>query len=312
VELRELEAFVVLATELHFGHAAARLYVGTPTLSERIRRLERELGTSLFTRSTRRVTLTPAGEELLPWAKAILDDVSSAQAAVKRVAGGEAGTVRLGITPPVAPILAPHLIEAFAEQAPAANVAVERMWLPTLSDALTADEIDVAITCGLIPERERIASEVFCAERLHVGLRPDHRLAERPEVALADLAHDVLGAISPNLFPAWALCQQQALDAAGIAPPTVVLSDTDLSAARWTEQTNVEWVLLIPSLTNGYTDTVIRPVEPLQLVPFTLQWNPRRANTNAVAGFVHTALSAPLPPGWYAQPGHHAYRPTGH
>ena len=310
VEFRELEAFVTVAGELHFGRAATRLHLSAPSLSALIRRLERELGTPLFTRTTRRVALTAAGEELLARAKTILDDVSSAQAAVRRVGAGEAGTVRIGITPPVAPVLAPHLIQAFAGPAPEVSVDLQRMWLTALIPALAAGDIDVAITCGLIPEPDGIATEVFCAEPLVVGLRPDHRLADRSALALADLAQDVLGAISPDLFPAWALCQRQALDGAGVAPPTALLSDTDLAAARWTEQAGVDWVLLIPSLTSGHTNTVIRPVEPLQLVPFTLQWNPRRAATNAVARFVDTALSAPLPPGWHTQPGHVTHWPT--
>lgn len=298
VEFRELDAFVAVATELHFGRAATRLHFGTPSLSALIRRLEQELGAPLFTRTTRRVALTTAGEELLPRAKTILDEVNDAQAAVRRVAAGEAGTVRVGITPPVAPVLAPHLIEAFAALNPEVSVHLQRMWLTKLTPALAASDIDVAITCGLIPEPEGITSEVFCAEPLLVGLRRDHRLADRSALALSDLAHDVLGAISPDLFPAWALSQQQALDAAGVAPPTVPLSDTDLNAARWTEQAEVDWVLLIPSLTSGHANTEICPVEPLQLVPFTLQWNPHRAKNNAVARFVQAALSAPLPPGW--------------
>lgn len=110
VELRQLEAFVAVATELHFGRAAERLHLAAPTLSELIRRLERELGTPLFTRTTRRVALTSAGAELLVRSKGILDEIA---AAVRRVAGGDAGTVRLGITPPVAPVLAPHLISRF-------------------------------------------------------------------------------------------------------------------------------------------------------------------------------------------------------
>jgi DNA-binding transcriptional LysR family regulator len=65
VELRQLEAFVAVATELHFGRAAERLHVAPPTLSELIRRLERELGTPLFTRTTRQVAMTSAGAELL-------------------------------------------------------------------------------------------------------------------------------------------------------------------------------------------------------------------------------------------------------
>ena len=310
VEVRELEAFVAVAAERHFGRAATRLHLGTPSLSELVRRLERELGTPLFTRTTRRVALTSAGEELLARAETILDEVSSAKAAVQRIAAGEAGTVRIGITPPVAPILAPHLIRAFSANAPAIKVELQRLWLTNLTAALGAGDIDVAITCGLIPEPDGIASAIFCAEPLLIGIRPTHRLAERASLALADLVQDVLGVTPPDLFPAWALCQQQALDAAGIAPHTVLLADTDLSAARWTEQTDVDWILLIPSLTSGHTNTVIRPVEPLQLVPFTLQWDPGRAKTYAVSRFVHAARSAPLPPGWHVQPGHHSYLPS--
>jgi DNA-binding transcriptional LysR family regulator len=293
MELRQLEAFVAVATELHFGRAAERLHIAAPTLSELIRRLERELGTPLFTRTTRQVAITSAGAELLARSKVILDQVAAAKAAVRRVTGGEAGTVRLGITPPAAPVLAPHLISLFAAEAPQVTVELQRMWLPELLGAVVTGDIDVALTCGPVPEPARIATEVFCAEPLLVGLRPDHRLASRDTIALSELAHEVLGIAPEALFPAWVLAQRQALDTAGIAPPTIELADTDLAAIRWADQPNIDWILLIPSLAAAR-----------QLVPFTLQWNPSRAHTMAVARFVHCALAADLPPGWHTQPDH--------
>ena len=308
MELRELEAFVAVATELHFGRAAARVHLGTPTLSELIRRLEQQLGTCLFTRTTRRVSLTSAGEELLERAKMILDEVTSAESAVRRVAAGEQGTVRVGVSPPVTPILAPHLLAQFSAGAPQVTVDLRRLWLPRLTVALAEGAIDVAITCGLIPEVDGIDSEVFCAEPLLVGLRPDHPLADRPAVELDDLTDQVLGLSPPDLFPAWALSQRQVLDATGINPPTVTLADADLAATRWEEQPQVDWILLIPSLTIGHTNTVVRKVTPLQLVPYTLQWNPRSASTHAIARFVHTALTAELPLGWYTQPAHQGHK----
>jgi DNA-binding transcriptional LysR family regulator len=301
VELRELEAFVAVASELHFGRAAERLYISAPSLSELIQRLERDLGTPLFTRTTRRVAITSAGAELLTRAKTILDEVDAAQAAVQRVVGGEAGTVRLGITPPVAPTLAPHLVRLFKAQAPQVTVVTRRMWMPGLIDALAIGDVDVAITCGLPSEPDDTASEVFCGEPLLVGVRQDHRLADRQSVALAELSNDVLGTPA-DLFPAWVLSQRQALDEAGIAPPTVALEDTDLAAAQWVDQDSVDWVLLIASLTGTHRRTVFLPVDPQQLVPFTLQWNPSRASTTAVARFVEAALSAELPPGWQSLP----------
>ncbi len=305
MELRQLEAFVAVATELHFGRAAERLHIAAPTLSELIRRLERELGTPLFTRTTRQVALTGAGAELLTRSKVILDDVAAAaKAAVRRVAGGETGTVRLGVTPPAAPVLAPHLIDLFAAEAPQVTVDLQRMWLPTLLDAVVTGDIDVALTCGLIPAPAGVAAEVFCAEPLLVGLRPGHRLTSREAVALPELAHEVLGTAPQALFPAWALAQRQALAAAGVDPPATELSGADLAAIRWADQPGIDWILLIPSLTQSHTETVIRPVTPRQLMPFTLQWNPSRAHTMAVARFVHRALTADLPPGWHTQPDH--------
>jgi DNA-binding transcriptional LysR family regulator len=304
VELRQLEAFVAVAAELHFGRAADRLHMAAPTLSELIRRLERELGAPLFTRTTRQVSITSAGAELLARSKLILDEVAAARAAVRRVAGGEAGTVRLGITPPAAPVLAPHLISLFAAEAPQVTVELRRMWLPDLLGAVISGDIDVALTCGPAPEPAGVASEVFCAEPLLAGLRPDHRLASRETVMLSDLEHEVLGTAPEALFPAWALAQRQALDTAGVSPPTIELADTDLAAIRWADQSDVDWILLIPSLAAAHTQTAIRPVAPRQLVPFTLQWNPSRAHTAAVARFVRCALAGDLPPGWHTQPDH--------
>ncbi|HEV2633565.1 MAG TPA: LysR family transcriptional regulator [Actinocrinis sp.] len=307
MELRQLEAFAAVAAELHFGRAAERLHLGQSTLSDLIRRLERELGAPLFTRTTRRVTLTSAGAELQTRAKVILEEVAAATAAVRRVAGGEGGTVRVGISPPVAPMLAPYLREVFADQVPGVEVQLERMWLPSLTGAVADGTVDMAITCGIIPEPAGIVGEVFAAEPLLVGLRPGHRLAGRDGVRLADLAEDVFGRTRPGLFPAWALCQRQALETAGVEPRVSIdLEDTDLAATRWHEQPEIDWIMLIGSLTAAHagTTTVIRPVEPLLPVPFTLHWSPERAQTNAVARFVHTALTADLPPGWLTQSGH--------
>jgi DNA-binding transcriptional LysR family regulator len=304
VEVRQLEAFVAVATELHFGRAAERLYMGQPALSGLIRRLEGELGTRLFTRTTRQVELTGAGEELLGRSKAILDDIAAAAAAVQAVTAGEIGTVRLGITPPVAPVLAPHLCRVFADQAPEITVAVEPMWLPELTYGIVSGQIDVAVTCGRIPGPYGVVNVAFCAEPLLVGLRPGHRLAGQDSVRLADLAQDVLGRTREHIFPAWATCQRQALEAVAVNPPSVPLEDADLSAARWLDQPGIDWIMLIGSLTSTHIATVIKPVTPARPAPFTLQWNPGRVRIPAVSRFVRAVLTADPPPGFVTQPGH--------
>ncbi|MCW2654491.1 MAG: transcriptional regulator, LysR family [Mycobacterium sp.] len=276
----------------------------SPTLSELVRRLEREVGTPLLTRTTRRVALTGAGFELLGRAKVIIDDVAAATAAVRRVAHGDAGTVQLGITPPVAPVLAPHLAAALQDQAPEVHLVVRRMWLPDLVRAVADGTVDVSITCGLVPDPPGVVGEVFCGEPLLVVLRDSHRLAHQDSVKLADLARNRLGIPSDGLFPAWALAQRQALDQAAISPPMAELAASDLSATTWTSQSELDWIITTAALAGSTPGTVIRPISPLTLMPHQLQWNPDRAQTAAVARFVHLALTLDVPPGWHTQPAH--------
>jgi DNA-binding transcriptional LysR family regulator len=198
VELRQLEAFVVLADELHFGRSAHRLGLGQPTLSDLIRRLERELGTPLFVRTTRRVTLTEAGQVLLDHSRTVLSVVGEARAAVAAVGAGETGLVRLGFTPPVAPVLAPHLVAGFAEAAPGVRLEQAQLWLPSLQHALAERVVDVALTCGVFEATVGTETALFAAEPLLVALRPEHPLARATSVDLQDLSTDRLGVTDPS------------------------------------------------------------------------------------------------------------------
>jgi DNA-binding transcriptional LysR family regulator len=300
VELRQLEAFVAVATELHFGRAAEKLHIGQPTLSDMMRRLEREVGTPLLTRNTRRVVLTAAGADLLERAKSILNEVAIAGAAVKRIAQGEAGTVRLGITPLAAPILVKHLCEVLGSRAPDVDLIVTRMWLFHLQEALVEESVDVAITCGIVPDPPHAVSEVICAEPLLASVRPDHRLAHLPELDLTELAHETMGIQSDLLFPAWVMAQRQVLESAQISPPTVQLADNHVSAAAWPAQTDVDWILTTGSIVEDGMAAVVRPVTRPRFVPYTLQWIPGRAPTEAVNRFISMAREDPavIPPGW--------------
>jgi DNA-binding transcriptional LysR family regulator len=301
VKLLQLEAFVAVATELHFGRAAERLRIGQPALSDRIRRLETEFGTPLLNRTTRRVTLTPAGTELLTHAVAILNEVAAADVAVQRVVGGRTGTVRVGISPPAGHVLIPHLIAVFGETAPNAVVDVRRMWLPHLRKALVDQSVDVLITCGVIPDPPHGVTEVLCHEPLSVSVRRNHRLADRSGVPLSELAHERLGIAGEPLFPAWVSTQRQALQAAGVDPPMVELDDNHVSAGQWPAQPDVDWILTIGSLTDPDMDAVVLPIEPPRTIPFVLQWIPDRNADRTVESFVRAALDdSAVPPGWSA------------
>lgn len=298
VELRQLEAFVAVASELHFGRAAEKLHMGQPTLSDLVRRLEREMGTPLLTRTTRRVALTSAGAELRQRAKTILAEVAAATAVVKQWADGDVGTVRLGITPPVAAALPGHLAAVLHHEAPGIDLVMRRMWLNDLRSALVDGQVDVAMTCGPVPAQLGVVSEVVCGEPLFVGLRTDHRLTTRDEVDLVDLAGETLGMHSDALFPTWVLAQKRTLRIAGVRPPVVELADTDVSAWKWLTQSNVDWIFTTTSAAAPGVAAAIRPVAAEHTAETMLHWLPGREPDTAVRRFVRLALSAQLPAGF--------------
>lgn len=226
----KLEAFVAVATELHFGRAAETLHMSQPTLSELVRRLEREMGTTLLTRTTRRVAVTSAGAELLARAKAIVNDVSAATAAVRRVATVRPGPSGWASCPNVEPVLAPHVADALQRHAPNVTLEVRRMWPPDLQLAVADGTVDVAITCGFVADPPGVVGEVLCGESVLVALRSTHRLAERDSIAWTDLVGESFGIPSASLFPDWSSAQRRVLDRAGISPPMVELESTDVGA----------------------------------------------------------------------------------
>ena len=115
--LARLSCFIAVAEELHFGRAAERLHMTQPPLSRQIQQLEAELGVQLIDRTTRSVTLTPAGVAFLPDARRILQLAEGAALTVKRVPAGDLGTVVVGFTAASAHAVLPRLLERGREQA---------------------------------------------------------------------------------------------------------------------------------------------------------------------------------------------------
>ena len=98
IELRHLRYFIAVAEELHFGHAAARLNISQPPLSQQIQILEQQIGARLLARTNRSVSLTPAGKQFLADSRQILSQVDDAAARAARLHQGETGELRIGFT----------------------------------------------------------------------------------------------------------------------------------------------------------------------------------------------------------------------
>ncbi|MBE3011487.1 LysR family transcriptional regulator [Microbispora sp. NEAU-D428] len=143
--LAQLHAFVVLAEELHFSHAAARLGIAQPPLSQQIRRLEDKVGHALFSREPGRVALTAAGRELLPAARRALTDLADGLAAARAVGSGRAGRLRVGFAASLALTVLPGLLRAFRERFPDVRLDIHEMTTAPQIAALRDKAIDVGL-----------------------------------------------------------------------------------------------------------------------------------------------------------------------
>lgn len=145
MQLRQLVYFVAVAETRHFGHAAQRVHVAQPSLSQQIRALEHELGADLFHRARGNIALTDAGEALLPLARRMLADADNARVEVQEIAGLRRGRVRLGATPSLCAALVPRVLAAFHRRHPGIQLFIEEGGSRDLVSQLATGSLDLAL-----------------------------------------------------------------------------------------------------------------------------------------------------------------------
>jgi DNA-binding transcriptional LysR family regulator len=185
--LARLSCFIAVAEELHFGRAAERLHMTQPPLSRQIQQLETELGVQLIDRTTRSVTLTPAGVAFLPDARRILQLAESAALTVRRVPAGDLGTVVVGFTAASAHAVLPRLLEQTRSILPDVKLELREMVSSVQVEALMSGEIDLGMARPPL-KRPGIVSRPLLHEQLVAALPAGHPLAEQArELTLNDL-----------------------------------------------------------------------------------------------------------------------------
>ena len=184
--LSQLRTFVTIAENKHFGTAAAKLGISQPSLSQALVALEQGLGIQLIERSTRRVIVTPAGEQLLPYAKATLDAADAFLAHSRGTHGTLIGPLTIGIIPTIAPYVLPGLLTATAEQYPELEPHIVEDQTRHLLQMLRDGQIDVAVM-ALPAESTGVAEVPLYHEDFAVVVPEDHPLAGRDDLGLADL-----------------------------------------------------------------------------------------------------------------------------
>ncbi len=194
MDIRQLRYFVAVAEELNFSQAARRLHMSQPPLSMQIKAVEEELGATLLERNRRRVRLTEPGRHFLEHARSVIAQVDGAGDAVRRVARGEAGVMRLAFTGSVPMIEAfPRFLQAFREKHPGVRLEMGHLSTGAQLQALSDRRIDAGFLrpSPLYAPSADIEVRPIREDRLMLALPSAHRLARsRGAVRMASLADE--------------------------------------------------------------------------------------------------------------------------
>ncbi|MGI5127197.1 LysR family transcriptional regulator [Pseudonocardia sp. CA-107938] len=187
MERREIEIFLTLAEELHFGRTAERLLISQARVSQTIKKLERQFGAAMFDRTSRRVALTPIGAALYADVRAGHDRIERGIAAAIAAGRGIAGTLTVGLEAPAVAELAAPVFARFRQRNPGVELAFRETGFVDPLDLLRSGEVDVAVTNAPVDEPGFEEGPVVLQEPVVLAMPRGHRLAERSEVTLADL-----------------------------------------------------------------------------------------------------------------------------
>jgi DNA-binding transcriptional LysR family regulator len=186
IELRHLRYFVAVAEELHFGRAAAKLGIQQPPLSQQIKQLEGEVGHALFTRTSRSVTLTAAGHELLERARRTLTRLQEDLNAVRRVGRGEVGALAVGFAGSAILTMLPDVIRIHRRD----YREVQLRLLEMATSEVIAHLLDGTVDLGFLRDPGEVpglAIESLLREPFVAVLPTRHRLATQKNIAVARL-----------------------------------------------------------------------------------------------------------------------------
>jgi DNA-binding transcriptional LysR family regulator len=301
LEPRLLRYFLAVAQELHFGRAAARLYISQPSLSSQIQNLERTLGTDLFVRNSRQVALTPAGRALLEEAPLALGALERAAERARLAGAGIAGTVRLGYAPMAGYETLGAILTAVEHDSPNVTVIASELFSSEIPGRVLAGELDIGL--ALFPEPMRgVRTRPIRTEPLALLAGRHHRLAGSDPVPVASLAGETLLMFPRELAPGYydrvvAACEQH-----GFQPQIRAFADPPPQAMVARLRTTREVGLPLQSFarhTAAADPGVVarKIVQPEITAEWSILW-PARGQSEAIMRFLESARRCSGENGW--------------
>ncbi|MDM0078649.1 LysR family transcriptional regulator [Variovorax sp. J2P1-59] len=219
-QLTQLRCFVAVATELHFGRAAASLNMTQPPLTRQIQLLEHEVGVRLLERTGGNVRLTPAGAVFLAEAEDILRRSQAATLAARRAMRADAGSVTMGFIPAASFTLLPQLLAAVQAQLPDVQVVLREMQTVEQIEAIGTDRIELGIVRPFAPRAFTESVAIF-REPFVLAMPAQHKLVDQASLPLSALDGEAFIEFCPSESRYLYELVAGRLRAQGVAPETV-------------------------------------------------------------------------------------------
>jgi LysR family hydrogen peroxide-inducible transcriptional activator len=195
--LNELRYIVAVARERHFGRAAEACFISQPTLSVAVKKLEEELGLSLFERRKGEVSVTSVGEQIVAQAQRVLEEASRIRQLARLGQDQLDGPLRLGAIYTIGPYLLPYLIPQLAERAPKMPLVIEENYTAVLAEKLKRGELDV-IVISLPFDEAGVETRALYREPFVLLLPRSHPLNEAHELDMQALRHEDVLLLGPG------------------------------------------------------------------------------------------------------------------
>jgi DNA-binding transcriptional LysR family regulator len=283
MELRQLLYAEAVARHRHFTRAAEELHVAQSALSHQIRRLEAELGTELFERTSRRVVPTEAGEALAARARRVLAEVDGVRGELDELRGLVRGRIAIGALLPAGGIEVTTLLARFTREFPGIEVGLREGTAADMLELIEADELDVAFSL-IYGEPPDSVETLKVSEDEVVVAYPPGTAASREAVGIDELAE--LPLATPRSGSAIKRAVDDAFEAAGLRM-RVSLESGDPYLIRCLASDGFGAAVLPASITRREGPPVdARPIRPALRLPVYLMWRAGRHRSPAAQAFI--------------------------
>lgn len=273
MELRHIRYFVTVAEELHFGRAALRLNISQPPLSQQIQSLEYELGTKLFYRTKREVSLTKSGELLLGESYRLLEQAQRIKRIAKRAEAGEIGEIQIGIVTSACFEILPNVLDLLRQNHPKVGFSIKEYDTADALPALVDRVLDIALVrvdqvnlpLKGIPLKE---------DYLVLTLPKGHKLNSKEKISIAEIKNETFIMFARDVSPLFYDSIMAALKQEGFIPEILHVTNSIQTQAAFVA--SGLGIALVPSATKrqNIPGIVYKDLsENIPLTDISLVWN---------------------------------------